>query len=453
MENNIDLIFINNQKGRPALVYDGHKYNFGYTNKNNTSMWRCINRPECNASVTLNSHKDAVLRESAHICNSHHNENIRDVVMDSCKKAVCERMSPVKQIFEEAVTEIVETDQSFVMCSYKEKRSALYRARKKFLGQHKTDFLNLRDVKIPEMLKKDFLAIEDGTEEKILIFATPTGRLYINNADGNHQYFGDGNFKRKPKPFKQLFSIHVDLVKNGRSSNVVPIIFALLPNKTQDTYYRLFTLLRDELNLEIRNFKCDFEVAIINACKAVFPNVRLTGCYFHFSRAVRKNARKFKANTTAESREIIEMCANLSLLPETEINNCWLNIIEIAPGTDEMELFIGYMQRQWIRLGPSMLSCAQDKHRTDNPIEGWHNRLNHRMPYKPTLIRFVHRLRVEARYQNTRIINSLFSTMTRKRKDILFDNQYRFHLKDLNDGFITAVEFLKNMCAVRQRFH
>ncbi|KAI8432625.1 hypothetical protein MSG28_013611 [Choristoneura fumiferana] len=46
-----------------------------------------------------------------------------------------------------------------------------------------------------------------------------------------------------------------------------------------------------------------------------------------------------------------------------------------------------YMEDTWLRLGPEKLSCSKDKHRTNDPVEGWHRRLNIRMPHKPTLIR------------------------------------------------------------------
>lgn len=94
-----------------------------------------------------------------------------------------------------------------------------------------------------------------------------------------------------------------------------------------------------------------------------------------------------------------------------------------------------------MKLGAHRLSCSQEKHRSNNPVEGWHRRLNVRMPHKPTLVRFLYKLRKEAKYQDTRITNSLFSHANRRRCDIIFDNKYQKQLTDLSLGLMTATTF------------
>lgn len=133
------------------------------------------------------------------------------------------------------------------------------------------------------------------------------------------------------------------------------------------------------------------ETTVINARKNIFPEVHLTGCHYHFPHAVHKKAHLVKLDATPEGREIIKLCANLPLLPGGEINYCcWLDIVDIAPNTENMLIFKHYMERQWIRLGASLISYAQDRHRT-NLVEEWHRRLNVPMPHKPTLTRFLYK--------------------------------------------------------------
>jgi hypothetical protein len=451
----MDLVFITNQKGGRAVLYNGHKYNFGYTNKKTGyTMWRCVNRSEqCNASITIDEIDGKVARESEHVCRSHYEENIRDVVMDTCKKAVCTEMSPVRKIFEKAVVEMHDVDQEFIMSSYEEKKETLRRTRLKFLGLAKSEFTVLEDVKIANIISQIFLVFDDGTNDKMLIFSTLISRQYLESSAGQEkQYFGDGTFKSTPRPFYQIYSIHIDASPDRRSTNVIPVVFALLPNKREETYYRLFSFLRQTLNMTIDKFKCDFETAVINACKAVFPDVQLTGCHFHFARAVNKKAKSLNM-VTNEEREIVTLCANLPLLPAAEINNCWLDILDMAPNTHTMLIFKQYMERQWIRLGGSIISCAQDRHRTNNPVEGFHRRLNTRMPRNPTLMRFLYKLKSEAKWQDYRIKNSLFTVSSRKRREIYFDNQYQQQKRELNNGVITSVQFLKNVCLLKRRLH
>ena len=71
--------------------------------------------------------------------------------------------------------------------------------------------------------------------------------------------------------------------------NVVPCVFALLPNKQQATYV---TLLHElcELNPELSpsSVMIDFEVASKNALflQEVFPDVRIQGCFYLLSQAI-----------------------------------------------------------------------------------------------------------------------------------------------------------------------
>ena len=93
----------------------------------------------------------------------------------------------------------------------------------------------------------------------------------------------DGTFKAAPKIFRQVVTIH--FVRKGK---VFPAVYAFLPNKEEQTYIRLLQLLREHalmfnliLNPEI--FLGDFEIAIVNAIKAVFPLSRFRGCLFHLN--------------------------------------------------------------------------------------------------------------------------------------------------------------------------
>lgn len=105
-------------------------------------------------------------------------------------------------------------------------------------------------------------------------------------------YYGDGTFISAPGPFYQMFVLHLDLNSDEDCTNIVPVIYTLLPNKTQQTYTRLFRILKDQLGIKIKDYKCDYEIAQINAVKSAFPDANVTGCYYHYNHAVWKNAEK-----------------------------------------------------------------------------------------------------------------------------------------------------------------
>jgi hypothetical protein len=73
--------------------------------------------------------------------------------------------------------------------------------------------------------------------------------------------YGDGTCYACTGLFYQLYTIHADV-----SGQLFPLVFAPLPNKTQRTYTRLFTLLKDTIDerdfvLNPETVMLDFEVA------------------------------------------------------------------------------------------------------------------------------------------------------------------------------------------------
>ncbi len=111
--------------------------------------------------------------------------------------------------------------------------------------------------------------------------------------------------------FTNVFSIHGE-----RNGGVHPFVFALLPNKTQNTYRRLFQALKQlEPALNPTTVMTDFELAAQNAFEEEFPNVQLAGCFFHLSQAIWRQAQQMGlANPTAEQMTRIKMVAALGLL-------------------------------------------------------------------------------------------------------------------------------------------
>jgi len=95
----------------------------------------------------------------------------------------------------------------------------------------------------------------------------------------------DGTFKSCPKPFCQLYTIlaYVNTV-------YIPLVFALLPDKTQSTYETLFHHILTQcevtgLQFEPESVLMDFEKAAMNAVEAKFSQTRLIGCRFHLGQS------------------------------------------------------------------------------------------------------------------------------------------------------------------------
>ncbi|CAB4046333.1 Hypothetical predicted protein, partial [Paramuricea clavata] len=101
--------------------------------------------------------------------------------------------------------------------------------------------------------------------------------------------WSDGTFKTCPRPFAQLYSIHIRVYDINR-----PVVFALLHDKSRRTYQRLLhRLLQRCPNWNPRTWMGDFEQAAIQAVMTVFPQVTWTDCLFHLTQSMWRNAQSF----------------------------------------------------------------------------------------------------------------------------------------------------------------
>jgi len=128
-----------------------------------------------------------------------------------------------------------------------------------------------------------FLLYDSGVDDanRIILFSTEQN-LKILASDQCH-WFIDGTFKSSPQLFTQLLTVHAI-----KYDTVLPLVYALIPNKTRDSYIRIA---QELLNLE-KNYgqqvriMVDFEKALFGALTDVFDGVQIRGCFFHFGHCI-----------------------------------------------------------------------------------------------------------------------------------------------------------------------
>ena len=114
---------------------------------------------------------------------------------------------------------------------------------------------------------------------EMLVFSTENNLTVL--ASCKH-YFMDGTFKTMPVIFDQLYTIHG--MKNGY---VIPLVYALLPNKRQETYSNfLRTVKTIAPTLDVESVNTDFEPAIVKAIKEELPSSNHYGCFLHLCQCV-----------------------------------------------------------------------------------------------------------------------------------------------------------------------
>jgi len=95
-------------------------------------------------------------------------------------------------------------------------------------------------------------------------------------------WYGDGTFYTSPSIFYQIYSIHA--FDEGLST---PCVFALLADKSEETYYDLFSILMKKIiemcnTIRLESITIDFELAVKNVFYKHYPHVqvRSISCLF-----------------------------------------------------------------------------------------------------------------------------------------------------------------------------
>lgn len=180
-------------------------------------------------------------------------------------------------------------------------------------------------------------------------------------------------------------------------SNVFPSVFALLPNKMESTYCRLFEALKSikpELNPD--TIMIDFEKAAMNAISKTFPVTKIRGCFFHFTQSVWRHVQQAglqqKYTEDSEFALQIRMMTALSFVPVANVEQAFNDLMDTSYYTTNEELLtpmVNYFEDTWIgrmdrrnRRKPALFpinlwNCyaylAENIPRTNNSVEGWHN--------------------------------------------------------------------------------
>lgn len=102
----------------------------------------------------------------------------------------------------------------------------------------------------------------------------------------------------------------------------------------------------------------DFEMAMRNALRKLYPQSKLFTCWFHFTQAVKRHASQIqnftvKIRTNKAAQQIYYKLMCLPLLPAGSIVSAFeeLKLDSRAVETEinsEFEKFIRYFERQWI---------------------------------------------------------------------------------------------------------
>lgn len=307
---------------------------------------------------------------------------------------------------------------------------SLQRTRKKELPPNPQ---NLRDLKeIPERYTKTLLgevfllhdsrtpdpedsdSEDEGSDEednpepetsRVLVFSTRKNIEYLCESS---TWFIDGTFSTAPNIFVQVLTIIGLRSRAGHPEEVVamPLVYAFLSGKKMELYKEVLEVVRDTVNRFNINpcvptkIMSDFELAIINACKEVFPNIPVSGCYFHLGQIIYRRIQdaglqqRYRDPLDRTIKRYTHRLLALAFVPVADVPDAFDQLRARCPQElhevydDFKEYYIsgrpaqgrGRNRRPGVqpRYPPAMWNQYQTainkSHRTNNVSEGWHNR-------------------------------------------------------------------------------
>lgn len=339
--------------------------------------------------------------------------------MDNLKKQVQVSDEPIPKLYNETLAKYKNSTYDILTAfpSYSNVKHGLYNTRNLSLGISKTVFKNLEEVEVPLKFVDFLLADYNFEGTRVIVFCSLRARNMMGQLK---EFFVDGTFRCCPAPFIQLLSIFGENGSTSETTNVVPLLYALLSDKKQSTYFALFEILRSQLKWDPRKIHCDFEISLLNSIKQFCTTITIVGCYYHWSQCIWRKAKSLGLSKTKSKKDkrIVSLCSVLPLLPAEKILEGWNYIkYEINDGSNKL---IEYIEHYWIKKDfanfSQLVSVFNERHRTNNVLEGSHAKLSRCINAKnKTLLRL---LNVLEKFSTL----SICDQTRRKRRKIQIEN-------------------------------
>jgi len=176
-------------------------------------------------------------------------------------------------------------------------------------------------------------------------------------------------------------------------------VYGLVPNKTEEAYKVILKAVKDAANqhgipnVAPETIMYDFELAILNAAAETFPTSTIRCCFFHLGQSVYRKVQSEGLQAQYNDRtlkEAVHMMLSLAFVPEEEVAQNFDLLYDEIP--DDLVGVATYFEENYVsgrrgrgrrravpaRYHLSKWNCyeaaIQNKHRTNNISEGWHNK-------------------------------------------------------------------------------
>ena len=269
-----EMRMIKSSKGRDKLSFDGFIYNF-QRESNDKKQWRCEVK-SCKARLHTTGFN--VLKKLGE--HSYSVEIGKEEVFEF-RAGVKRRARETNDNPHRIIAEVAKT----LLPSEKSLKKICHRARPAPVNP--TSLCDLiMDENFQTLGGKRFLLYDSGPElDRILMFGTEENKNILSYST---IWMADGTFKTVPSLCKQLYTIHglVGGVYPFREGHLLPYIYVLLPGKSAFHYNKMWQVIKQLCpDSNPQYLLVDFEQAVINAFKKIWPMTYIKGCFFHLSQS------------------------------------------------------------------------------------------------------------------------------------------------------------------------
>ena len=418
--------FTKTQKGKRKACFEGFYYNFDKVSKSDPALnfWKCEEydkKGKCKARLHINKER-VVKRQGEH---NHRPDGARQTVLkvvnDIKHDASTSTATPSSIIMHKTLH--VPSNIVAMLPEERSLKKSIQTIRNSEIGAP-IEPQTLGELVLPARYQclhdgTHFLLFDSGAgNDRILLFSTEKNIELLAKSEC---VFSDGTFGSAPnRLFYQLYTVHAAVM-----GTVVPLIFALLPNKTFATYDRMCLAISHFLPPQacIKSWMLDFERATINAVQKNFPSVEVRGCFFHLQQCIWRHIQRLGLVTAYRERDgkfalSAKSLAALAFVPVPDVYAAFTELLSSSSFDPRMDEVVEYFENTWIgRL--SALGSRQDpifevqlwnvyertkngEYRTNNNVEGWHRRFQSVLQCSnPTIFKCIDAIKMEQkRYED-----------------------------------------------------
>ena len=432
--------------GKVVTTPDGYNYVHSKITEDciylKCSLFRC----GCKGTSKLNRSRNLVTPTNSH------NHSVDDYkagvyqLKTRCKTLAKHSQTNLREVFDDATrNDPHAADISFVECE-----SVMYRARRTLQPKIPSSAAEFCEMLATSTFKDYYkFSVTQGIQTAVIFYSDEMITLLIEAE--NIQF--DGTFQTVPIQFYQLWTIFVAV-----GGHTMPAIHCLMTGKSQELYS---AILRD-LVLHVPQFQpiasmSDWEPAPRNAFREFYPQMKLYGCWFHYTQRIWAKTQKLGLSQSfkndAHISKFIRQLMAIPFLPAALIAPTF-TLIEIpaVPTEDvpRLEKLMKYFKKRWLhQISPEELSIHDITISTNNGAESYHSKLKSRIRCNhPRIWTFITKLN-EIIQDTDNDIRRLYQgreiSRQRCKTDIKNEEQRIVFKQKLSDGQINPWEFLQSM--------